>query len=129
MANDSMGLSAEGTKRLELIMTRLSFIEGRPDTLKIAFAKGLTETTGEPPERTKGKGGWTIPAGVVARGDMYTIYTHLMIEALGFPLEDKKQIDNYLIRYIEAGLEIMEKEIENLSYLDNYILHLVENAK
>jgi hypothetical protein len=95
--------------------------------LKIAFAKGLTETQGEPPERSHD--GWPIPAGVIARGDMYTIYTHMMIDKLGFPLEDKKQIDKYLLRYIEAGLEIMEKEIENLSYLDNYILHLVEHAK
>jgi hypothetical protein len=128
MANESMVLSKKGTERLDIVMTRLSLINGRPDTLRIAFAKGLTEAKEDPVEREKG-GGWTIPAGVVARGHTYTLYKHLMIDKLGFPLETQKEIDQYLIRYIELGLEIMENEIEHLSDLDNYILYLVEHAK
>lgn len=130
MANARKKLSKEGTERLDKVITELSFLETkeiRPKTLRIAFAKGLSEANG--PIIEYGTGGWEIPAGVIAQGDDYLLFKHLMIEKLGFQLDGNKEIDEYLVRFIEYGLEIMEKEIDSLSNLDNYILHLVENAK
>lgn len=130
MANARRKLSKDGTERLDRVISELSFLETkdiRPKTLKIAFAKGISEAVRPIPEY--GTGGWEIPAGVIAQGEEYLLYKHLMIEKLGFQLDSNKEIDEYLVRFIEFGLEIMEKEIDSLSNLDNYILHLVENAK
>jgi hypothetical protein len=131
MAHARKKLSKEGTDRLDKVINELSFLETkdiRPKTLRIAFAKGISEANGDIPEY--GSGGWEIPAGVITKGDDdYLLFKHLMIEKLGFQLDGNKEIDDYLVRFIEYGLEIMEKEINSLTNLDNYILHLVKNIK
>ena len=126
MANSRMKLSEDGTTKLDLVMAELPSLKSRPETLKVALAKGIADSTGEPP-LSPGKG-WEIPAGVVAKEDDYLIYKHLMIEKLGFQLEGQKQIDDYLLRFIEEGLRIMADEIKSLSNMSNYMLYLVDKA-
>ncbi|MFD1394560.1 hypothetical protein ACFQ40_02095 [Kroppenstedtia eburnea] len=126
MANGRMILSKQGEERLGNIMVELN-LKDRPEALRLAFAKGIAETTSEPSTQ-QGKAGWTIPQGVVAKGDDYLLYKHLLIEKLKRPLENE-EVDTYLLRYIESGLEIMQQEIDGLSSLDNYLLMLVEQAE
>lgn len=127
MANARLTLSQKGTERLDKVMAELVIIEERSEAIRIVLAKGISEATEEPPEY--GGGGWTIPAGVLAKNDEYLLYKHLMIEKIGKPIDGQKEIDSYLLRFVEFGLEVMEKEIQSLSNLDNYILKLVESAK
>jgi hypothetical protein len=131
MTNARIKLSKKGTERLDKVIAELSFLDTkdiRAKTLRIAFAKGISETNSEIPEYESG--GWEIPAGVLTQEeDDYILYKHLMIEKLRYQIDGQKQIDEHLVRFIEHGLAIMDKEIDSLSNLDNYILHLVNQAK
>lgn len=132
MANARIKLSKAGTERLDKVITELSFLETkdiRPKTLRIAFAKGISEANNQSNLPAYNSGGWEIPAGVIAQGDDYLLFKHLMIDKLKHSLDGQKEIDEHLVRFIEFGLEVMDKEIDSLSNLDNFILHLVNNAK
>lgn len=119
--NGRIVMSKQGLDRINLVKNELGITEN-PLVLKIAFAKGLLHCPGEPEPCSRG--GWTIPAGVVARDDDYLLYKHLIINQLGRAIEDQ-EVDHYLWLYIEAGLKVMEKEIYSLSSLDNYRSKLV----
>jgi hypothetical protein len=121
--NGRMRLSEVGQTRLYRAMSELQMNDRRPEVLRIALAKGLAECE-EVPEKPGGKVGWEIPHGVVARGDEYLLFKHLIITRLQRPIDDD-EVDDFMLRYIEKGLEIMEQEIDSLSDLDNYVLYLV----
>jgi hypothetical protein len=124
MANGRMNLSQEGEEKLLKVMSELDLHDRRPDALKLAFVKGLVSIDGVP-EKKERKTSWVIPEGVVARGEDYLVFKHLIIEKVGQPL-DAKSIDDYMLRYIEEGLEVMVNEIESLTSLDNYLLYLID---
>jgi len=124
MANGRMNLSVESEQRLGRVMSHLELNDRRPDALRLAFVKGLRECKEIPPKK-EGKTGFVIPDQVIAKGAEYVLYKHLIIEKVGRPL-DAKGVDDYMLRYIEAGLEMMEQEIASLSELDNYMLYLVD---
>lgn len=117
-------MSKEGENLLRKVSVELD-IDDRPLILRIAFAKGLLHCEGEP--RNFGGGGWTIPAGVIARDDDYLLFKHLIINKIGQTIDDK-DIDNYLLRFIEEGLRAMNTEIEEKSKFDNYLIQLVSNV-
>lgn len=123
MANGRMSLSIEGEDKLITIMSELELNDKRPEALRLAFVKGIASLD-KPPEKRDRKTRFVIPEGVIARGDDYILYKHMIIEKVGQPL-DAKAIDDYMLRYIEEGLEIMASEIESLSNLDNYLLYLI----
>jgi hypothetical protein len=123
MANGRMPLSIEGEEKLITIMSELELNEKRPEALRLAFVKGIASLE-TPPEKKERKTRFVIPDGVVARGDDYILYKHMIIEKVGQPL-DAKTVDDYMLRYIEEGLEMMATEIESLSNLDNYLLFLI----
>ncbi|KIV56137.1 hypothetical protein AM501_20585 [Aneurinibacillus migulanus] len=123
-----MRLSKQGVERLDKVIAELNLNGKRPEALRIAFAKGISETKGEPLERNT-TGGWEIPERIIAVGEEYILYKHLIIERIAAPIYDHKMIDKYMLGYIEAGLEKMELEINELSDLDNYMLKLVQQAK
>jgi hypothetical protein len=122
-SNGRITMSPEGQDLIREVSTELD-ISDRPLVLRIAFAKGLLHVQGEP--RDFGSGGWTIPAGVIARDDEYLLFKHLMINKLGRTI-DEKEVDKYLLRFIEEGLRIMKSEIEEKSKFDNYLIQLVSN--
>lgn len=123
MANGRMPLSIEGEEKLITIMSELEFNDKRPEALRLAFVKGIASLE-KLPEKKERKTRFVIPDGVIARGDDYILYKHMIIEKVGQPL-DAKAVDDYMLRYIEEGLEIMASEIESLSNLDNYLLFLI----
>lgn len=125
MANGRISLSVEGEAKLIKLMSELNWNEKRPEALKLAFAKGLTFSDEIPEERKDKKTGFVIGDGVIARGDEYILFKHILIDKIGEPL-DAKAIDNYIERYIEKGLEVISEEIKSLSNLDNYLLFLVD---
>ncbi|MBO8161739.1 MAG: hypothetical protein H0Z24_08905 [Thermosipho sp. (in: Bacteria)] len=92
----------------------------------MAFAKGLTAVPSLPEEVKRGKGKFEIGEGVVATGDEYLLFKHLIIQKAKRPL-DKKEVDDYMLYLIEEGLKIMEREIDSLSELDNYLIYLVNS--
>lgn len=126
MANRRFTLTKEATDLLEQVMVELGLHDNRPEALRIALVKGLTECDELPP-LPPGGGGFTVPDGVIAKNDDYLMYKHLIIEKFQQPIDDK-EVDSYLHRLIEAGLRIMGEEIEQLSSLDNYLLFLVEKT-
>ena len=123
MANGRMPLSVEGEEKLITIMSELELNDKRPEALRLAFVKGIASLD-KTPEKKDRKTRFVIPEGVIARGDDYILYKHMIIEKVGQPL-DAKAVDEYMLRYIEEGLEIMASEIEALSNLDNYLLYLI----
>ncbi|QYR20986.1 hypothetical protein KZ483_25140 [Paenibacillus sp. sptzw28] len=123
MANGRMSLSVEGEEKLIRIMAELELNDKRPEALRLAFVKGLVSFD-SPPERKERKTRFVIPDGVVARGDDYILFKHLLVERVGQAL-DAKSVDDYMLRYIEEGLDIMAKEVDSLSDLDNYLLYLI----
>jgi hypothetical protein len=124
MANGRMSLSIEGEDKLIKLMSELELNDKRPEALRLAFVKGIA-TFETPPEKKERKTRFVIPDGVVARGDDYLLFKHMLVEKVGQPL-DAKSVDDYMLRYIEEGLEIMASEIESLSNLDNYLLFLID---
>lgn len=125
MANGRMSLSIEGEEKLIKVMSQLELSEKRPEALRLAFVKGLVGTEGVP-EKKERKTRFVIPDSVVARGDEYILYKHIIMDRVGEPL-DAKSVDDYMLRFIEEGLEIMDREINSLSDLDNYMLYLIDN--
>lgn len=125
MANRRFTLTKQSTEILDRIMVELDLQDNRPEALKIALAKGLSESLQEPPEITDKSSGFTVGDGVIAKDEDYTLYKHLIIERVGKPIDDK-DIDKFIQRLIEHGLSIMGKELDQLSDLDNYLLYLVE---
>ncbi|MGA8942500.1 MAG: hypothetical protein WB502_07245 [Thermoactinomyces sp.] len=127
--NDRMTMSSEADGLIKKIITVLDLdinnSQSRPTVLKIAFAKGLKHVKDEPRDDFGG-GGWVIPAGVIAKDTDYLLYKHLIINELQKPIDDK-EVDQYLLRYIEEGLRVMNEEIDQLSPLENYMIKLTEN--
>jgi hypothetical protein len=128
MENGRMTLSQDGEEILHRVMSELDLTEKRPDALRIAFTKGLRDYRGVPEKKERKSSKFVIPNGVIARGIEYLLYKHLLINKVNKKLEEK-EVDNYILLYIEEGLELMNKEMNELSNLDNYLLTLVDKAK
>ncbi|MFD6509492.1 hypothetical protein [Bacillus sp. NPDC060175] len=127
MANGRMTLSQHGEEVLHQVMIELDMKEKRPNALRIAFAKGVREYNGIPEKKERKASKFVIPNGVIAKGEEYLLFKHLIINKIGKTL-DGKEIDEFMLLFIEEGLEIMEQEISSMSNLDNYILTLVSKA-
>ncbi|MBY3618584.1 hypothetical protein HGO21_03380 [Acinetobacter sp. CUI P1] len=125
MANGRLSLSVDGEAKLIKLMGELNWNEKRPEALKLAFVKGLASTDGIPNARNDKKSEFVIGNGVIAKGEEYILYKHILIDKVGESL-DAKAVDEYIIRYIEEGLDIITAEIDSLSDLDNYLLYLID---
>ncbi|PFK32883.1 hypothetical protein COI93_19035 [Bacillus cereus] len=128
MANGRMTLSKRGEEILHQVMIELDMKEKRPNALRIAFAKGLREYNGVPEKKERKASKFVIPSGVIAKGEEYLLFKHLIINKVGKSL-DGKEIDEFMLLFIEEGLEIMEQEISSMSNLDNYLLTLASKHK
>lgn len=126
MANGRLPLSRDGEEKLIKLMSELDWNDKRPEALKLAFVKGILSVDGVPEPKERIKSDFVIGDGVIARGEEYILYKRILVEKIGEPL-DPKRIDELILRYLEEGLEVISKEIESLSDLDNYLLYLVEN--
>ncbi|QWG26938.1 hypothetical protein EXW58_04705 [Bacillus mycoides] len=125
MANGRMQLSQSGFNILYKVMNELELQEKRPEALRVAFAKGITDTQASLEIPKRNSSSFTIPAGVIAKEDEYLLYKHLIIDKVQRQL-NTKEIDTYMLHFIEHGLEIMNQEICTLSQMDNYILYLAK---
>ncbi|EMT44770.1 hypothetical protein [Anoxybacillus flavithermus] len=114
-------LSKHGYEILERVMTELEM--ERPTVLRLAFAKGLTES--EVIQETKREPSWEFQTSIVAKGDDVLLIKHLIIDKLQMQIEEAK-LDKLILDCIERGLEIMEQEIKQLSNADSYFLYLVQ---
>lgn len=115
-------LSKQGYEILERVMTELEM--ERPGVLRLAFAKGLTES--EVIQETKREpSNFEFPTSVVAKGDEVLLIKHLIIDKSQTQIDETK-LDKLILGCIEQGLEIMEQEIEQLSNADSYFLYLVQ---
>ena len=117
-------LSVEGLEHLNYVMSILDF--SRPDTLKIAFAKGIAnpETTLQIKSRTFG--GSEYPFTVIASApDDVLLYKHLIYNKVGRML-DIKELEKYIVHFVEEGIEMMYNEAKELSGASNYLLYLTD---
>ncbi|ODG91569.1 hypothetical protein BED47_07620 [Gottfriedia luciferensis] len=98
----------------------------RPDTLRIAFAKGLvSDKNVEVPTVASEKSDFEFPLSVITKDD-YLLYKHLIINKVGKALEEK-DIEKFILFFVEDGLQIMKSEVNQLSGMDNYLLFLVNS--
>lgn len=96
----------------------------RPDALRLAFAKGLSSKE-LPTMQKKTLSNFEFPTSVITKNEEPVLIKHLIIERLQQKIEDK-DLDKYILMFIEHGLDIMNKEIENLSDMENYLLYLLD---
>jgi|SRR5699024_3907451 len=116
-------LSEKGFEYVYIVMSELD-IE-RPDAIRLAFAKGITDDNIPDMERRGNKSEFEFPISVVAKGDDMLLVKHLIIEKIKKRF-DAKKLGYYILMFVEHGLEIMYKEIQSLSEAENYLLYLQE---
>jgi len=120
MAN--LRLSAKGDKYLEEIRAELDI--DRPSALRLAFAKGIASET-RPNEEKRPMPTREFPSSVIAKGKEMTLIKHLMINKLRRKIEEE-EVENYILIFVEHGLEEMYKEIQQISDADNYLFYLLD---
>lgn len=96
----------------------------RPSALRLAFAKGIAAKA-LPHEEKKVKSKREFPSSVIAKGKEVALVHHLMINKLQRKIEER-EIDRYILIFIEHGLEEMYSEIKQLSAADNYLFFLLD---
>lgn len=117
-------LSVEGLEYLNEVMSVLDFT--RPDTLKIAFAKGIADPNTPLELKSRTSANSEYPYTVLASAaDDVLIYKHLIYNKLGRML-DIKELEKYIIHFVEEGLKIMYVETQKLAGASNYLLYLVD---
>ncbi len=115
-------LSKQGYELLEVVMTELEM--ERPEVLRLAFAKGLTESEAIQ-EVKREHSDFEFPVSVIAKADEVLLVKHLIIDKVQTQIDEKK-LDRLILSCVEQGLEIMNQEIKQLSSADNYLLYLIQ---
>jgi hypothetical protein len=115
-------LSKQGYQILERAMTELEM--ERPEVLRLAFAKGLTESE-TIQEIKREHSNFEFPTSVIAKGDEVLLIKHLIIDKVQTQIDETK-LDKLILSCVEQGLEIMEQEMNELSNADSYLLYLVQ---
>ena len=117
-------LSVEGLENLNYVMSILDF--PRPDTLKIAFAKGIANPDTTLEIKTRPSSGSEYPYTVLANApDDVLLYKHLIYNKVGRML-DMKELEKYIVHFVEEGLQMMADEAKELSGASNYLLYLAD---
>lgn len=123
-------LSKRGTEYLSTIMAELGFRNtpgkdnDRPTALRLAFAKGITADTLPNEETGKGPKEFEFNTNVITKGNSILL-KHLIINKLQRKISDK-EFNKYVLLFVEHGLEIMYKEIQGLTNMDNYMIYLFD---
>lgn len=115
-------LSKQGYEILERAMTELEM--ERPVVLRLAFAKGLTESE-TIQEIKREHSNFEFPTSVIAKGDEVLLIKHLIIDKVQTQIDETK-LDKLILNCVEQGLEILEQEMNELGNMDSYLLYLVQ---
>ncbi|WP_259463541.1 DndE family protein [Geobacillus stearothermophilus] len=107
-----MKLSKNGFEILQRVMAELEM--ERPDVLRLAFAKGLTESELIQEREKEEMANIEIPVSVIAKGDDIVLIKHLLIDKVQTQINDEA-LDKLIISCIEQGLEIMNEELNQLT--------------
>lgn len=123
MANRRMNLSGQSKETLDLLCEHIEC--ERPLAIKIALAKGISKANGMvTPSIDHSKPKWTIPDSIIREKD-YLLFKHLIINEISEQLSEDK-INEYMLLYIEYGLNIIKKEMEDLTSLEDYRLAILK---
>lgn len=115
MGNRKLQVSATGKEILDSICERLEI--DRPQGIKIALAKGLVNGIWGNHSFEDGKPKWTMPDSIIRDHD-YLLFKHIIINEQGRTMSDE-EINQYILLYFEVGLRIVNKELENLTSLED----------
>ncbi|MED3716435.1 MULTISPECIES: DndE family protein [Geobacillus] len=118
-----MRLSKTGFEILQRVMAELEM--ERPDVLRLAFAKGLTESELIREREKEELANIEIPMSVIAKGDDVKLIKHLIIDKMQTQINDES-LDKLIISCIEQGLVIMDEELNSLTGADSYLFYLLE---
>lgn len=118
MANRNLILSGTGKEYLDILCDRLD-VE-RPQGLKIAFAKGISNAQGNVSvtQNEGNKQNWAIPDGII-REKEYLLFKHLIINELQTSLSDD-EVNKQMLNYMEFGLRVISNELKQLSSMEDY---------
>lgn len=122
-------LSKSSTKFLYKVMAELDLSQNeRPLALKLAFAKGIAadELPIFSEKKAKETKDFEFNTLVIGRDLERTLIKHLIINKIQKTIDHENELDHYILTFIEHGLKIMVNEIESLTSMDNYLLHLFE---
>lgn len=118
-------LSAKGCESLKKVMVELEI--DRPSAIRLAFAKGIAAEK-LPSEEKRPIPTFEFNSSVVAKGNELILMKHLIRNRLQRKLEPV-ELDNYILFFVEHGLEEMITEIEQISDADNYLFFLLDKHK
>ncbi|MEX3623292.1 hypothetical protein [Viridibacillus arvi] len=117
MSNRKISISKDGKDILDSISNILE-IE-RPQTVKIALAKGISITNG--PVQTKSfhsENKWTLPEGIIKDND-YLLFKHLIINEQEQSFDDN-EISKQMQFFIEIGLRELQQIDQHKTSLDDF---------
>lgn len=117
-----MNLSQEGKQMLDEVAELLEI--DRPQSVKIALAKGISISQSEPNlDPINGGNKWTIPDNVI-KGQEFTLFKHLIINEAQRSLNDD-ELHQYMLAYIEQGLREIKRINESKTSMEDIRLMII----
>ncbi|MCM2603460.1 hypothetical protein NDQ57_01915 [Rossellomorea marisflavi] len=122
MSNKRMNLSQEGKQMLDEVAELLEI--DRPQSVKIALAKGISISQSEPNlDPINGGNKWTIPDNVI-KDQEFTLFKHLIINEAQRSLNDD-ELHQYMLAYIEQGLREIKRINESKTSMEDIRLMII----
>ncbi|USL34829.1 hypothetical protein [Priestia megaterium] len=122
MSNRRMSLSEEGKTILDRIVDSLEC--ERPMAVKIALAKGISNSEGPVSEQyTGGKNKWTIPDNII-KDKEFLLFKHLIINEVNESLNDD-DLHKHMLAFIEKGLRGLKEDLENKTSMEDFRLRII----
>ncbi|MRX73052.1 hypothetical protein GJU40_12965 [Bacillus lacus] len=121
MSNRNISLSEEGKKILDQFVDLLEV--DRPQAIKIALAKGISESNGALNANYALGKKWPIPDNIIKDRE-YVLFKHLIITELNQPLSDE-ELHKYMLTFIEHGLRLVEKLHKNKTSMEDFRLMIL----
>ena len=95
----------------------------RPQTIKIALAKGISISNGPITEDySGGKNKWVIPEGII-KDKEFVLFKHLIINEMEKPLNEE-ELHKHMLAYIEKGLRQLQIILKEKTSMEDFRLSI-----
>lgn len=122
MSNRRLNISAEGKNILDVFSDILEL--DRPDTIKLALAKGIAINKGPVKiANFSSSNKWTIPDGII-KGNDFLLFKQLIINEQKEILTEE-ELAKQMIYFIEIGLRELQKLKDNSNSLEDIRLSIL----
>ncbi|MCK6207696.1 hypothetical protein KZX50_19835 [Bacillus infantis] len=120
MASRNMSLSEEGKNILDQVADLLDV--DRPQALKIALAKGISESNGAINVNYDVGKKWPIPD--IIKDREYVLFKHLIFNELNESLSDT-ELHKAMVSFMEHGLRLIKELHKNKTSMEDFRLMIL----